>query len=124
MLVLGGYLLTYDELHQMGLRRGLVIEGGGSHILNRDLHQKGIKCVYAWPVCYPPGPLEMPRTLICTRKRDDSLRRLADCKPFEESAFDLMVKKWLENHGIKDVPFVAVPDPHMKYNEDGCDDDF
>ena len=63
--------------------------------------------------------MEVPRTLICTRRRDDNLERLADCKPFEENDDDLKVKKWLENHGIKDVPFVAVPDPNLKYNENG-----
>ena len=60
--------------------------------------------------------------LICTRRRDDHLVHLADCKPFEENKDDLKVKKWLENHGIKDVPFVAVPDPLMKYNENGTND--
>ena len=120
MLILGGYLLTYDQLYQLGLRRGLVIEGGKSHILNRDFREKGIDSIYAWPVCHPrTEPVEVPRTLICTRRRDDHLERLADCKPFEENDDDLKVKKWLENHGIKDVPFVAVPDPNLKYNENG-----
>ena len=65
----------------------------------------------------------MPGTLICTRRRDDYLEHLADCKPFEENEDDLKVKKWLENHGLKDLPFVAVPDPLMKFNEYGTDDD-
>ena len=48
MLILGGYLLvTYDQLvYQLGLRRGLMIEGGKSHILNRDFREKGIDSVY------------------------------------------------------------------------------
>ena len=31
------------------------------------------------------------------------------------------MKQWLESHGLKDVPFVAVPDPLMKYNENDAD---
>lgn len=125
MLVIGGYLLTYDQLYQLGLRRGLVIENGNSYILNRDLLEKGIESIYAWPVCHPRGgPVEVPRILICTRRRDDGhLIRLADCKPFEVNEDDLKVKEWLEYHGIMDVPFVAVPDPHLKYNEYGSDRD-
>jgi len=34
---------------------------------------------------------------------------------------DLKVKKWLENHRIKDVPFVTVPDPNFKYDGYGTD---
>jgi hypothetical protein len=119
MFVIGGYLLTYDQLYQLGFRRGLIIEGGKSHILNNDLAMKGIESIYAWPVCHPRGPVEVPRTLICTRRGDQYLERLADCQPFVENEDDLKVKKWLENHGLKDIPFVAVPDPHMRYNEDG-----
>ena len=52
----------------------------------------------------------VPRTLICTRRRNDVLtKRLADCKPFDDNEDDLKVKKWLENHGIKVVPFVNPP---------------
>ena len=123
MLVIGGYLLTYDQLYQLGLRRGLVIEGGKAHILNRDFLEKGIKFIYAWPVCHPRTTVEVPGILICTRRRDDHLVRLADCKPFEINEDDLKVKKWLENHGIRDVPFVAVPDPLLKYDENGADYD-
>ena len=47
MLILGGYLFTYDQLYQLGLRRGLVIEGGKSHILYRDFREKGIDSIYA-----------------------------------------------------------------------------
>ena len=109
MFIIGGYLLTYDQLYQLGLRRGLVIKDGESFILNRDLREKGIESIYAWPVSHPrgsPTTEDVPGILICTRRRDDHLVHLADCKPFE-------VKKWLENHGLKDIPFVAVPDPLM-----------
>ena len=122
MLIIGGYLLTYNQLYQLGLRRGLVIENGEAHILNNDFEKKGIKFIYAWPVAYPratPTTEGVPGILICTRRRDDHLERLADCKPFEVNEDDLKVKKWLENHGIKDVPFVAVPDPLFKYDEFG-----
>ena len=124
MFVIGGYLLTYDQLYQLGLRRGLVIEDGRAYILNRHFLEKGIKFIFAWPVSHPratPTTEEVPGILICTRRRDDHLVRLADCKPFEENEDDLKVKKWLENHGLKDIPFVAVPDPLMKYNEYGVD---
>ena len=67
--------------------------------------------------------MEVPRILICTRTRNDYLVRFADCKPFEVNEDDLKVKQWLENHGIKDVPFVAVPDPFLKYDENGTDYD-
>jgi hypothetical protein len=126
MLVLGGYLLTFDQLYQLGLRRGLVIEGGRASILNRNFHEKGITAIYAWPVSHPRGTSTTkgaPHILICSRKRDDNLIRLADCQPFELNEDDLKVKKWLENHGIMDVPFVAVPDPLMQYNEHGRDYD-
>jgi hypothetical protein len=53
--------------------------------------------IYAWPVSYPQGS---------PPNRDD-----------------MKVKKWLENHGIKDVPFVVVPDPLMQYSENGADYD-
>ena len=120
MLIIGGYLLTYEQLHQLGLRRGLVIEDGQSHILNRDFRERGITFIYAWPVSHPRGgPVEVPRILICTRRKDDHLERLADCKPFDENEDDLKVKKWLENHGLMDIPFVAVPDPLLKFNENG-----
>jgi hypothetical protein len=112
----GGYLLTYDQLYQLGLRRGLVIEGGKAHILNRDFREKGIESSITTK--------GVQGILICTRRRDDRLVRLADCQPFETNEDDLKTKKWLENHGIKDVPFVAVPDPNLKYyNEYGTDCD-
>ena len=126
MFIIGGYLLTFDQLYQLGLRRGLVIEGGKAHILNSDFFEKGIKSIFAWPVSHPRATLTtkgVPGVLICTRRRDDHLVRLADCKPFEENEDDLKVKKWLEIHGLKDIPFVAVPDPHMKYDENGIDYD-
>ena len=69
MFIIGGYFLTYDQLHQLGLRRGLVIEGGKAHILNRDLLEKGIMFIFAWPVFHPrgtPTPGE-DGILICTR---------------------------------------------------------
>lgn len=124
MLVIGGYLLTYDQLYQLGLRRGLEIKDGKSHILNRDFRERGITFIYAWPVSHPrgtPTTPEVPGTLICTRRRDDYLVHLADCKPFEPNEDDLKVKKWLEIHGLKDLPFIAVPDPLFKYNEYGTD---
>ena len=65
----------------------------------------------------------MPGTLIVTQRGDQLLRYLADCKQFEVNEDDLKVKKWLENHGLKDVPFVTVPDPLYKYNEYGADYD-
>jgi hypothetical protein len=120
MLVIGGYLLTFDQLYQLGLQRGLVIEGGRVHLLNNNLEDKGIKSIYGWPVAYPratPTTRGVPGILICTRRRDDYLKCLADCKPFDENEDDLKAKKWLEIHGIRNVPFVAVPDPNFKYNE-------
>lgn len=126
MLILGGYLLTYEQLYELGLQRGLVIENGKAAILNRNLREKGVKAIYAWPVSYPRGtPTKQgtPRILICSRRRDDHLVRLADCQPFEVNDDDLLVKQWLENHGIRDVPFVAVPDPLMQYDENGTDVD-
>ena len=42
MLAFGGYLLNYDQLKQLGHRRGLVIEHGEAYILNRDFGQRGI----------------------------------------------------------------------------------
>jgi hypothetical protein len=126
MLVLGGYLLTFDQLYQLGLRRGLVIEGGRASILNRNFHEKGITAIYAWPISHPWGTCTTkgaPHILICSCKPDDNLIRLADCQPFELNEDDLKVKKWLENHGIMDVLFVAVPDPLMQYNKHGRDYD-
>ena len=126
MLILGRYILTYEQLHQLGLQRGLVIKNGNAAILNRNLREKGVKAIYAWPVSHPRGMPTiqgMPHILICSCRRDDHLVRLADCQPFEVNDDDLLVKRWLENHGIKDVPFVAVPDPLMQYDENGTDVD-
>jgi hypothetical protein len=126
MLILGGYLLTFDQLYQLGLRRGLVIEGGRASILNRNFHEKGITAIYAWPISHPWGTCTTkgaPHILICSHKPDDNLIRLADCQPFKLNEDDLKVKKWLENHGIMDVLFVAVPDPLMQYNKHGRDYD-
>ena len=126
MLVVGGYLLNHDQLYQLGHRRGLIIKNGDAYILNRDFMKRGIEFIYALPVAYPrPTPTTegVGGTLICTQRRDEYLEHLADCKPFEINEDDLKVKKWLEIHGIKDAPFVAVPDPLFKYDENGtyCD---
>ena len=124
MLVLGGYLLTYDQLTQIGRRRGLEIGPGKAHILNNHLFERGVESICAFPVAYPrPTPTTegVPGILICTRRRDDHLVHLADCKPFEVDEDDLKVKLWLEINGIKDAPFVAVPDPLFKYDEYGTD---
>src|SRR5882672_7167865 len=97
MLILGGYILTYEQLYQLGLRRGLVIENGKAAILNRNLRDKGVKAIYAWPVSHSRGtPTKQgtPRILICSRRRDDHLVRLADCQPFEVNDDDLLVKQW------------------------------
>ena len=123
MLVVGGFLLTYDQLHQLGRRRGLQIEGGKAHILNNHSLERGIHCIHALPVCHPRTTVEVPRILICTRRRDDHIVRLADCKPFEINEDDLKVEKWLEHNGIMGAPFVAVPDPFLKYDENGNDCD-
>ena len=126
MLVIGGYLITYDQLRHIGLRRGLDIEGGNASILNRDFRHKGIRSIYAYPVDHPrrtPTRAGVPGILIATRKRDDHLVHLADCEPFVENGDDQKVKLWLKINGIKDAPFVAVPDPLGKYNEYGEDYD-
>ena len=126
MLVIGGYLLTFDQLTQLGRRRGLDIPPGMAHVLNSDFRRKGITSIYAWPVAYQRGGPTIEGTegiLICTRRRDDHLVRLADCQPFEPNEDDLKVKRWLGNHGFPDLPFVAVPDPLMKYDENGTDCD-
>ena len=126
MLVIGGYLITYDQLRHIGLRRGLVMENGNPSPLNNDWRRKGIESVFAWPVSYPlstettPG---VPGILIVSRRRDDHLVHLADCQPFEVNEEDLKVKRWLEINGIMGAPFVAIPDPLGKYNEWGYDYD-
>ena len=57
MLVIGGYLLTYGQLRQLGLRRGLVIEDGKVNIqvLNSHFGKRWINFIYTvtWPVAYP-----------------------------------------------------------------------
>ena len=119
--------LRWIPLKQLGHRRVLVIEHGEAYILNRDFGQRGIDFIFAWPVSHPrptPTTKGVPGTLIITRRGDQDLEHLADCKPFEANEDDLKVKKWLENHGLKDVPFVAVPDPLYKYDEYGTDCDW
>ena len=56
----------------------------------------------------------VPGILIVTQRGDQLLRYLAGCKQFEINEDDLIVKQWLENHGIKDVP-----DPDFTYDENG-----
>ena len=116
MLVIGGYLLTYGQLRQLGLRRGLVIEDGKVNILNNHFGKRWINFIYAWPVAYPRGTptTGVPGILIVTQRGDQLLRYLAGCKQFEINEDDLIVKRWLENHGIKDVP-----DPDFTYDENG-----
>jgi len=126
MLVVGGYVITYDHLRHLGARRGLVIEGGNASILNRDLRRKGIRSIHILPVDCPrrtPTTPGVPRILIASRRRDDYLVHLADCKPFIKNKDDLKVKQWLEINGIPNAPFMAIPDPFGTYNEYGEDYD-
>jgi hypothetical protein len=70
MLVVGGFLITYDQLRQIGLRRGLDIQNGNASLLNRDFRLKGIKSIYALPVDYPrrtPFTAGVPGILIASR---------------------------------------------------------
>jgi hypothetical protein len=102
------------------------MESGDAYLLNRDLRQKGITSIHAFPVDYPrrtrstPG---VPMILIATRTRNEHLIRLAECKPFVEDSEDLRAKKWLEINGVMNPSFVAVPDPLGKYDEYGTDYD-
>ena len=128
MLVVGGYLLTYDHLTTIGRRRGLPLENGGTWRLNRDLQQKGIASIRAIAVDYPRATLStpgVPMVLIATCSRNEAPNpvRLEACNPFPERPEELQVKKWLEINGVRDVPFVAVPDPLGKYDEYGTDYD-
>ncbi|KAF8878669.1 hypothetical protein CPB84DRAFT_1751844 [Gymnopilus junonius] len=41
--VIGGYLLSHDELKTLGTHRGLHIDDGDVWVLNADLQQRGIK---------------------------------------------------------------------------------
>ena len=72
MLILGGYLLlTYEQLRQLGQRRGLIIEEGEAYILNDDFERRNISFIYAWPFAYPrptPTAKGVPGTLICTHR--------------------------------------------------------
>jgi len=122
MLVIGGYFITYEQLRQIGRQRGLDIGHGQTYILNDDLRRKGIQSIYAWPVNHPSDP-NQPGVLICIQKRDDYLVHLKDCKPFVEGERDMKVRNWLQNNGIQNAPFVAVPDPLNQYNESGRDYD-
>ncbi|GBE87540.1 hypothetical protein BKA93DRAFT_878747 [Sparassis latifolia] len=126
MLIVGGYLITLAQLAQIGARRGLTIENGEAHILNRDLRRKGYESIFALPVDWPRRTeTTRGRTmiLIASRRRDDYLIHLADCVPFEENEDDLKVKGWLAFNGITDAPFTTIPDPLCKYNENGYDQD-
>jgi hypothetical protein len=44
-----------------------------------------------------------------------------DCEPFIENGDDQKVKQLLKINGIKNAPFVAVPDPLRRSNEYGED---
>jgi hypothetical protein len=60
MLVVSGYLITYEQLSQIGRRRGLAIQDGDASILNADFRRKGIGYIYALPVDYPRSTLANP----------------------------------------------------------------
>ena len=123
MLILGGYLLTFDQLYQLGLRHGLVIEGGRASILNRNFHEKGITAIYAWPISHPWGTCTTkgaPHILICSHKPDDNLIRLADCQPFKLNEDDLKVKKWLcYEHGLSAANSVLNHGPTRTHRSHG-----
>ena len=53
MLILGWYILAFEQLYQLGLRRGLVIEDGNVHVLNDFFNNSGIDFIHAFPVDYP-----------------------------------------------------------------------
>jgi hypothetical protein len=124
LLVYGGYFITFDQIHDLGQRRGLNLKNGDPTPLNDQLTAKGITSISGCPGSYPRPTLTKDGglgILICCRRRFDSLVHLADCKPFEENEDDLKVKWWLEINGIKNAPFVAVPDPFGEYSEYGMD---
>jgi len=95
MLVVGGYLITYDQLTHIGTRRGPSLDEGKSYLLNADLRRKGISSIWVLPVDYPRSTLTtpgVPHILIATCKRDDFLTNLEDCKPFVENEEDRKAK--------------------------------
>ncbi|GBE87553.1 hypothetical protein SCP_1102300 [Sparassis crispa] len=126
MFIVGGYLITYAQLAQIGERRGISIPDGEADILNRSLREKGYESIFALPVDWPrrtETTRGRPMILIASRKRHDYLIHLADCVPFEENEDDLKVKGWLAFNGITDAPFTTIPDPLCKYNENGYEMD-
>ena len=116
MLVVGGYLITYDQLTHIGTRRGLDLGEQKSHLLNADLRRKGISSIWVLPVDYPRRSLTtpgVPGILIATCKRDEHLTNLEDSKPFVEDEEDRKAKLSLKINEIHSAPFLAVSEPSL-----------
>lgn len=116
MLVVGGFLLTPEQLCQLARRRGLDISANGSTAakLNADFVKRNISSIYCLPVSWPRGTKMVDPILhfmIVTQRGDQLLKNLSSCKPMEQGEDEKKVKSWLELNGINNTSFQTIPDP-------------
>jgi hypothetical protein len=113
MRIACGYILDHDQLKALGASRGLTIEHGETHKLESDFRRKHVHSLQAIPIDYPRGSLgvtPVPQTLMLTRFEDGSADRVLDPVTFVENDGDRLVRRWLEQYGIRDTAFVTVPE--------------
>lgn len=125
MLVLGGYLITVEQLIAIGKRRGLDIESASHcYMLNKSLESKGIYSVYAIPVFHPRGMPNEPGQdwiVITSESKHIDVIHPMYVEPFEDPGEESKVYRWLKFNGIEDAKWATVVDPYFDFafNENG-----
>lgn len=116
MYVVGGYLITHEQLSTIGEIRGIgKIPTGLTNRLNTYLEGLGIK-IFALPVSYPRDTETVEGEtwiMIVSKARYDKNLSPTSATPYIQDESDYIVKRWLENNfRILDPKFVTVADPY------------
>lgn len=121
MLIVGGYLITVEQLIAIGKRRGLDIQSAShTHMLNNSWQSKGIYGVYAIPVLHPRGMPNEPAQnwiIIASDRRLVLDMHPMYVKPIEEPVTGpgAESKEWLKFNGIEDAKWATVVDPYFDF---------
>lgn len=123
MLIMGGNLISKEQLVVIGERRGIEIKTR-SHVarLNMTWRSKGITSVRAIPVCHPRGMPNEPGenwVIIASDQRLMAETHPMHVKPIEEPTEGAESKKWLEINGITDGATVVDPYFEFGFTENG-----